>query len=76
MLRIFRSKKNTNDRVESRFQTAVNLIKDLDKQEFERLIKGMDLAWQAYDAMKDPSIVSCKNVDEIERIEKAMEGEE
>ena len=75
-MRIFRSKKNINDRVEGRFQTAVNLIKDLDKQEFKRLIKGMDLAWQAYDAMKKVQTIEEKGLDDIEQLEKVMEGEE
>lgn len=75
-MRIFRSKKNINDRVEGRFQTAVNLIKDLDKQEYERLVKGMDLAWQAYDAMRKVQAIEEKELDDIEQLEKVMEGEE
>ena len=75
-MRIFRSKKDINDRVEGRFQTAVNLIKDLDKQEFKRLVEGMDLAWQAYDAMKRVQTIEEKGLDDIEQLEKSMEGEE
>lgn len=73
---LFKRKHQTNDRVESRFQTAVNLVKDLDKTEFKRLVKGMDLAWQAYDAMKKVQTIEEKGLDDIEQLEKAMEGEE
>lgn len=69
-------KHQTNDRVEGRFQTAVNLVKDLDKTEFKRLVKGMDLAWQAYDAMRKVQTIEEKGLDDIEQLEKAMEGEE
>jgi hypothetical protein len=54
----------------------VNLVKDLDKTEFKRLVKGMDLAWQAYDAMRKVQTIEEKGLDDIEQLEKAMEGEE
>jgi hypothetical protein len=73
---LFNRKRQTNDRVEGRFQTAVNLVKDLDKTEFKRLVKGMDLAWQAYDAMRKVQTIEEKGLDDIEQLEKAMEGEE
>lgn len=73
---LFNRKHQTNDRVEGRFQTAVNLVKDLDKTEFKRLVKGMDLAWQAYDAMKKVQTIEGKGLDDIEQLEKTMEGEE
>lgn len=72
---IIRKKKSANDRVEGRFQTAVDLVKDLDKQEFKRLVKGMDLAWQAYDAMRKVQTIEEKTADDIEQLEQEMSDE-
>ena len=50
MSKFFRKKAvaTQRDKVEVRFQAVVDLIRDLDKKEFNRLKEGMDLAWQAY----------------------------
>ena len=72
---LIRKKRNANDRVEGRFQTAVDLVKDLDKQEFKRLVKGMDLAWQAYDAMRKVQTIEEKTADDIEQLEQEMSDE-
>ena len=45
------SKKKNNqevDKVEARFQTVVDLVRDLDEEEINRLIKGVKLCWQGY----------------------------
>lgn len=75
-MKLFQHKRETSaDRVEARFQTAVDLVKDLDKTEFKRLIKGMDLAWQAYDAMRKVQTIDEKSMDDIDRIVKEVEDE-
>ena len=72
---LIRKKRSVNDRVEDRFQTAVDMIKDLDKQEFKRLVRGMDLAWQAYDAMRKVQTIEEKTADDIEQLEQEMSDE-
>ena len=76
-MKLFKRKRETSaDRVEARFQTAVDLVKDLDKTEFKRLVKGMDLAWQAYDAMRKVQTIDEKSMDDIDRIVKEAEDVE
>lgn len=44
-MKIFNRKAKRNaDKVESRFQQALNLVKDLDKTEYNRFIDGLTLA--------------------------------
>lgn len=58
-----------NENEDERFQKAVEIVKDMNPEEFDRFIFALELAWQAYDAMRgnDP-------IDEIDRIEKEIEG--
>lgn len=60
------------DRVEERFQTIVGLIRDLDKKEFNRLMEGMQLAWEAYSKVKQARPVSEREVEDIESAEKLL----
>lgn len=60
------------DRVEERFQTIVTLIKDLDKREFNRLVEGMQLAWEAYSKVKQARPAEERGMDEIENAEKLL----
>lgn len=65
--------KVTEDRVEARFQTIVELVKDLDKREFNRLKKGMDLAWQSYQEVRQAKTSVEKELEDIEGAEKILE---
>ena len=67
---IWKKKRKVADKVESRFQQAIGLVKDLDKKEFNRMITGMKLAWEAYD-----NIRKVQTVDEKESAEFAAEVE-
>lgn len=69
----FKKKNQTEDRVEARFQTIVSLVKDLDKKEFNRLKKGMDLAWQGYQEVRQAKTNAEKEVEDIEETEKVLE---
>lgn len=71
------SRKNNQveDRVEARFQTVVSLVKDLDKREFNRLKKGMELAWQGYQEVRQAKTMDEKEYSDIEKAEKALEEE-
>lgn len=71
------SRKNSQveDRVEARFQTVVSLVKDLDKKEFNRLKKGMELAWQGYNEVSQAKTKDEKEYGDIEKAERALEEE-
>lgn len=58
------------DRVEERFQQAVDLFKDLDKREFKRLMDGIQLTWEGYNKIRQ-----VQTVDEKESADIAELGE-
>jgi len=60
------------DRVEQKFQTVVDLIKDLDRREFNRLQEGISLAWEAYNKVRQAKTSTDKEVEEIENAEKIL----
>lgn len=66
-------KRKIADRVEARFQQAVGLVKDLDKKEFNRMMDGIKLAWEAYDKIRKVQTVDEKEVAEIASTEKELE---
>ena len=75
-MRWFSRKKNKiEDRVEQKFQTIVSLVKDLDKKEFNRLKKGMELAWQGYQEVRQAKTLDEKETADIDEAEKALEDE-
>lgn len=69
----WRKKKQQSDRVEQRFQQAVDLIKDLDKREFNRLIDGIELAWQSYNKIRQVQTVDEKEMADITSTEKELD---
>lgn len=71
MFRKVHNKKST-DNVEERFQTIVELIKDLEKKEFNRLVEGITLAWEAYNKVRQARPVSEKEVADIDDVEKML----
>lgn len=68
---VFRKKKQVGDRVEARFQQAVTLIRDLDRQEFNRLIDGLKLTWEGYSRIR-----KVKTVEDKEDAERAKAEQE
>lgn len=71
----FKKKRQPEDRVEARFQTIVALVRDLDKKEFNRLKKGMDLAWQGYQEVRQAKTNAEKEIEDIEDAEKVLDKE-
>lgn len=69
-------KKQHHDKVEQRFQQAVELVKDLDKREFNRLIDGIELAWQSYNKIRQVQTVDEKEMADIAEVEKELEYKE
>lgn len=63
------------DRVELKFQAVVDLIRDLDKKEFNRLKEGMELVWQGYQKVGQAKTTIEKEMEDIEGPEKILEEE-
>lgn len=70
-----RKKKQSTDRVEAKFQAVVDLIRDLDRKEFNRLKEGMELVWQGYNKVGQAKTNAEKEVEGIEDTEKKLEEE-
>ena len=70
---IFRKRKQIGDRVEARFQQAVMLIRDLDRQEFNRLIDGLKLTWEGYSRIRKVKTVEDKEDAERAKVEKELD---
>lgn len=66
-------KRKIADKVEARFQQAISLVKDLDKKEFNRMMDGIKLAWEAYDKIRKVQTVDEKEVAEITSTEKELD---
>ncbi len=69
-------KKKIADKVESRFQQAISLVKDLDKKEFKRMMDGIELAWEAYDKIRRVQTVDEKEMADIAEVERELEFKE
>lgn len=75
-MRLFRRKKHrgeTTDYIEVRFQTAVDLIKDLDKKEFNRFIDGLTLTWQGYDKIRQVQSREEKEMEQVTQAEHKLD---
>lgn len=70
-----KKKQQTEDRVAERFQKVVDLIRDLDKKEFNRLKEGIELAWQAYSKVSQAKTTVEKELEDIEIPERILEEE-
>lgn len=70
-----KKKQQTEDRVSERFQKVVDLIRDLDKKEFNRLKEGIELAWQAYSKVSQAKTTVEKELEDIEIPERILEEE-
>lgn len=68
-------KKQSIDRVEAKFQAVVDLIRDLDRKEFNRLKEGMELVWQGYNKVGQAKTTIEKEMEDIEGPEKILEEE-
>ena len=75
-MRLSRRKKHggeTKDYIEVRFQTAVDLIKDLDKKEFNRFIDGLTLTWQGYDKIRQVQSREEKEMEQVTQAEHKLD---
>lgn len=74
-MRFFRRKKLEIDVEEYRFDSMMNLIKDLPRADYNRLKKAMDLGYEAYQTVKNVKTVDEREMDDIEKVEKSLEAE-
>lgn len=74
-MRLFRKHREA-DKVEARFQQAIALVKDLDKKEFNRMMDGINSAWEAYDKIRKVQTVDEKEVADIAKLEKELDYKE
>lgn len=69
----FKKKVEELDKVEERFQDGVDLVKDLDKTEFNRMVKALELIWQGYDTVRKVKERDEKELDDIDKLEIELE---
>ena len=74
-MRLFKHKRkaSSSDRIEERFQQAVDLFKDLDKREFNRLMEGIKLTWEGYNKIRQVQSVEEKEMADINEANKELE---
>lgn len=74
-MRLFRrrSYKKQADQIEETFQQAVNLVKDLDKKEFNRMMDGIKLAWEGYNKIRQVQTIDEKEMADISESEKELD---
>lgn len=65
----------TINRVENRFQTVVDLVRDLDEEELSRLLKGVKLCWQGYREVEQARSAEEKEYTDIDNAEMFLEEE-
>ena len=65
-------KHKVKDKVEARFQQAVDLFKDLDKREFKRLMDGIQLTWEGYNKIRQVQTTEDKEFADVSKIEKEI----
>ena len=69
-------KHKVKDKVEARFQQAVDLFKDLDKREFKRLMDGIQLTWEGYNKIRQVQTTEEKECADVAEIEKELDFKE
>lgn len=72
---LFKKHHRTTDPIEQRFNSMMELIKDLSKTDYNRLKKAMDLGWQSYQTVRNVKTDDEKSVEDIEKAEKILEIE-
>ena len=71
-MRIFRLRKQFIDPVEQRFDSMMELIKDLPRTDYNRLKDAMDLGYSAYQKVKNVKTLDEKEVADILSAEKVL----
>ena len=72
-MKLFRKKQHKfEDPSEQRFDSMMELIKDLPKADYNRLKKAMDLGWQSYQTVRNVKTDDEKETEEISEVEKVL----
>ena len=72
-MRLFKKKTHRfEDPSEQRFDSMMELIKDLPKADYNRLKKAMDLGWQSYQTVRNVKTDDEKETEEISEVEKVL----
>lgn len=66
-------KKITEDPIEQRFDSMLDLIKDLPRVDYNRLKTAMDLAYDAYQKVRNVKTIDEKETAEIDSAEKKLD---
>ena len=78
---LFKNRRNeayeTIDPAEERFDTVLGLVKDLPRDDYNRLKEAMDLSYEAYQKIKDVKTAEEReyNVSDINAIENNLDAE-
>lgn len=72
---LFRKKKATIDPVEKRFDTMMELIKDLPRGDYNRLKDAMDLGYNAYQKVRNVKTADEKEIADIVKAEVLLDKE-
>lgn len=73
---LFRKKKSIFiDVTEQKFQTIVELVKDLPKADYKRLVDAMDMAYRSYQIIKNVKTPDERENADIEESEKVLTKE-
>lgn len=70
-----RKKNQREDPIELKFNSMMELIKNLSKTDYNRLKKAMDLGWQSYQTVRNVRTDDEKEVEDIEKAEKLLEAD-
>lgn len=73
-MKLFKTyERQVEDAAEARFQQVLELVKDLDKKEFNKLIEATKLAWQGYDKMRQVQTIDEKEEADIKAAEDKLD---
>lgn len=64
---LFKNKNIKRDVVEERFQAMVNLISDLPRSDYRRLVEAMDLVYDGYQKVRNVKTAEEKAIEKAEK---------
>ena len=74
-MRIFKKHKHVPTSSEQKLNTIIDLIKDLPREDYNRLKKGMDLIYNGYQEIRNAKTLDEKEYGDIDNIESTLEKE-
>lgn len=74
-MRIFKKHKHVPTSSEQKLNTIIDLIKDLPREDYNRLKKGMDLIYNGYQEIRNAKTLDEKEYGDIDNIENTLEKE-